>query len=157
MTGGRARLALVVSLLLGLLAARADGTCAAAMAAVQTAAAAGGACADNGAGNGVATCSAACGTVLDGFVAGCTGVPLQNASSYFLMELARTALNTTGNGCRQAFADKAYAFSMQPGASDRTRPYRACGGALLPVAPQRPARPNTHAALRRATQRAPTC
>ena len=119
---GRARLALVGTALLGLLAGRADGSCATALAALQTSVALGGACADNGAGNSASTCAAACTTVLDGYVAGCNGAPLQDASSYTLMELARTSMSATANACRQSFSTHAYTFSIQPGSTDRTRP-----------------------------------
>ena len=132
--GRRARLALVGSAVLGLLAGRAEASCATALAALQSSVAIAGACSDNGAGNSATTCAPGCIAVLDGYVAGCTGAALQDASSYTLMELARTSLSATANGCRQSFSDHAYAFSTQPGATDGARPRRcaaAHGGAVL--------------------------
>ena len=139
--GGRGRLALVGSALLALLAGRAEGSCATALAALLASVVGTGACADGGAGNGAATCAAGCTAVLDGYVAGCNGEALEVASSYTLMELARTALSATANACRDTFSDHAFTFSTQPGATDGARPrQRAAGrsGAVLDSATTAP-------------------
>jgi hypothetical protein len=115
-----ARLALFAALL-ALLTWRGDATCGAATVAVAASVAAAGACADGGA-NTAVSCSAACTSGLDAWVAGCKGAPLPNASSFTLLALAQTSLNGTLNACRAAFLDRAHTFSTQAGTTDGARP-----------------------------------